>query len=233
VFEVSFEVLPNENERFAVVGRTGAGKSTLSRAFFRILSFSGGPTTIDGVDISTIGLSDLRSKLTIIPQDPILFSGDLRSNLDHLKEHDDAKLWEAVKRVHLLESFQKDKLELDDENSKAKDIPLDYIVEEKGEGVKTIRSLLQTNKIIIMDEATASIDSDTGVKIQNTIRTELADRTVVCIAHRLRTIIDYDNDKDNTPGPLIGRPKERRAIREVDQSIAISTRSFLCLLFTR
>jgi ABC-type multidrug transport system fused ATPase/permease subunit len=83
-------------------GRTGVGKSTLSLAFFRILSFAGGSIANDGVDISTIGLSDLLSKLTIIPQDPILFSGALRSNLDHLKDHDDANLWEAIKRVHLL-----------------------------------------------------------------------------------------------------------------------------------
>ena len=218
----SFDVLANEkdavlegqeqeidvlaNEKVAVVGRTGAGKSYLSLAFFRIIALSGGTITIDGENISEIGLSDLRSKLAIISQDPVLLEGILRSNLDPLGHHDDSELWEAIQRVHLVESFQQNNIEIDDDKSTLEEsldqgiLSLDYTVEQKGrnfsQGQKQLicmaRALLQTNKIIFLDEATASVDNDTDTKIQTTIRSEFADRTTICIAHRLRTIIDYD-----------------------------------------
>jgi ABC-type multidrug transport system fused ATPase/permease subunit len=144
--------------------------------------------------------------LTTIPQDPVLFVGDLRSNIDPLGEHDDSKLWEAIKRVYLLESFQKNVGTIVDDaytNSEYIDpntITLDYSVEEKGrnfsQGQRQLiclaRSLLQTNKIIFLDEATAPVDNDTDTKIQSTIRSEFSDRTIICIAHRLCTIIDFD-----------------------------------------
>jgi ABC-type multidrug transport system fused ATPase/permease subunit len=196
---ISFDVLANE--KLAVVGRTGAGKSTLSLAFFRIVSLSGGSIIIDGENISEIGLSDLRSKLTMISQDPVLFEGDLRSNLDPLGQHDDSELWEAIQRVHLVESFQQNgEKSIMTESFGQGLLTLDYTVEQKGrnfsQGQKQLicmaRALLQTNKIIFLDEATASIDNDTDTKIQTTIRSEFADRTIICIAHRLRTIIDYD-----------------------------------------
>jgi ABC-type multidrug transport system fused ATPase/permease subunit len=189
--DVSFDVF--ENEKVAVVGRTGAGKSTLSLAFFRIVPITSGSITIDGLDISDIGLYDLRSNLTMIPQDPVLFTGDLRSNLDPLCRFDDETIWNAIKKVHFLESMQK---ELPDSNT----ITFDYQIQENGgnfsQGQRQLlclaRSLLQGNKIVILDEATASIDNDTDKKIQNSIRTEFLDCTIICIAHRLRTIIDYD-----------------------------------------
>ncbi|KAJ3384810.1 hypothetical protein HDU92_003409 [Lobulomyces angularis] len=205
-------------EKIGVVGRTGAGKSTLSLAFFRILPLSEGSISIDGIDISNIGLRDLRSRLTIIPQDPVLFSGTLRSNLDPIEEHDDAAIWAALRSVKFLESLQDNKDEsqtLNDEVSVTEDnasiksgssrksttqISLDAQVTENGnnfsQGQRQLlclaRAILKRTKLIILDEATASVDNNTDTRIQETIREEFRESTLLCIAHRLRTVIDYD-----------------------------------------
>ncbi|KAG2074771.1 ABC protein [Suillus decipiens] len=192
-------------EKIGVVGRTGAGKSSLMLALFRIVELSGGSITIDGVDISTIGLRDLRSKISIIPQDPLLFSGTMRSNLDPFSQHSDAELWDTLQRSYLFDSSITSKQSSSIGGVRGEQAPisrygLDSIVESEGANLSVgersllslARALVKDCKIVVLDEATASVDLDTDNKIQYTIQTEFRGRTLLCIAHRLRTIISYD-----------------------------------------
>jgi ATP-binding cassette, subfamily C (CFTR/MRP), member 1 len=181
-------------ERIGVVGRTGAGKSSIMSTLFRLVELSGGSITIDGLNISTIGLHDLRSRLAIIPQDPTLFRGTIRSNLDPFQEHTDLDLWSALRQADLVTDEQK----VDDKSPGR--IHLDSVVDEEGlnfslgqrQLMALARALVRNSQIIVCDEATSSVDMETDDKIQRTIVTGFKGKTLLCIAHRLRTIIGYD-----------------------------------------
>ncbi|CUA69652.1 ABC transporter C family member 12 [Rhizoctonia solani] len=194
-------------EKIGIVGRTGAGKSSIMVALYRMVELTSGSITLDGVDISQIGLHTLRDRIAIIPQDPLLFSGTIRSNLDPFGVYDDARLWDALKRAYLVDrptAAQEISADGEDVPSGAQTpvnrFTLDTVIEEEGGNlsvgqrslVSLARALVKDSKIIVLDEATASVDYETDKNIQDTISREFADKTLLCIAHRLKTIIGYD-----------------------------------------
>lgn len=199
-----FNLHVQPGERIGVVGRTGAGKSSIIMALFRMVELSDGQIEVDGMDIGTIGLQDLRSRMSIIPQDPTLFAGTVRLNLDPFQTHTDLELWSALRQAHLVEE-DTDPNNAEQPSSAAKTagpqrILLDSKVEEGGNNfshgqrqlLALARALVRGSQIIICDEATSSIDFETDLRIQKAISDGFAGRTLLCIAHRLKTIIGYD-----------------------------------------
>ncbi|NXY52739.1 MRP1 protein, partial [Callaeas wilsoni] len=183
----NINVTINGGEKIGIVGRTGAGKSSLTLGLFRINEAAEGEIIVDGINIAKIGLHDLRFKITIIPQDPVLFSGSLRMNLDPFDQHSDEDIWRSLELAHLKNfvSSLPDKL--------------NHECAEGGENLSVgqrqlvclARALLRKSKILVLDEATAAVDLETDKLIQSTIKSQFEECTVLTIAHRLNTIMDY------------------------------------------
>ncbi|XP_042518498.1 ABC transporter C family member 3-like [Macadamia integrifolia] len=177
-----------EGIKIGIVGRTGSGKSTLVQTLFHMLEPIAGQIWIDGINIFKIGLQDLRSRLSIIPQDPTMFEGTIRSNLDPLGDYTDEQIWEALDGCQLGDEIRK------------KEGKLDSLVAENGEnwsiGQRQLiclgRVLLKRSKVLVLDEATASMDTATDYLIQQTLRQHFSRSTVITIAHRITSILDID-----------------------------------------
>uniref|UniRef100_A0A0D9W2Q4 ABC transporter C family member 13 n=1 Tax=Leersia perrieri TaxID=77586 RepID=A0A0D9W2Q4_9ORYZ len=215
----------NSGEKIGVVGRTGSGKSTLVQALFRLVEPAEGHIIIDGVDICTLGLHDLRSRFGVIPQEPVLFEGTIRSNIDPVGRYSEDEIWKffvSIKPNKFIPLKALERCQLKDIVA-AKPEKLDALVADMGEnwsvGQKQLlcfgRVILKHSRILFMDEATASVDSQTDATIQRIIREEFTDCTIISIAHRIPTVMDSDRvlvldaglvKEFDAPSKLMGRP---------------------------
>ncbi|KAK2440991.1 ABC transporter C family member [Trifolium repens] len=199
-----------------IVGRTGSGKTTLVQALFRLVEPVAGQILIDNINISLIGIHDLRSRLSIIPQDPTMFEGTVRSNLDPLEEYTDEQIWEAL-----------DMCQLGDE-VRRKEGKLDSTVTENGEnwsmGQRQLvclgRVLLKKSKILVLDEATASVDTVTDNIIQQTVKQHFSDCTVITIAHRITSILDSDMVLFLSEGLIEEYDSPKKLLKDKSSSLA-------------
>ncbi|VVA93078.1 unnamed protein product [Arabis nemorensis] len=228
---LSFFVSPSE--KVGVVGRTGAGKSSMLNALFRIVEVEKGRIMIDDYDVAKFGLTDLRRVLSIIPQSPVLFSGTVRLNIDPFSEHNDADLWEALQRAHIKDVIARTSFGLDTEVSEGGE---NFSVGQR-QLLSLARALLRRSKILVLDEATASVDVRTDSLIQKTIREEFKSCTMLVIAHRLNTIIDCDKIlvlssgqvlEYDSPQELLSR--ETSAFFKMVQSTGPANAQYLCNL---
>ncbi|XP_003373976.1 putative ABC transporter, ATP-binding protein [Trichinella spiralis] len=218
---ISFVAQPRE--KVGIVGRTGAGKSSITLALFRIVEPDSGQIIIDGIDISTVGLHDLRSRLSIIPQEPVLLCGSLRMNLDPTEKRTDDELWTALEQVHL-KSF-------------VSSLPnkLEHVITEGGENLSVgqrqlvclSRALLRKSRILVLDEATAAIDSETDALIQKTIRQCFKNCTVLTIAHRLNTVIDSDRILVLSKGQVIENDEPSKLMLNPSGEFQLLAKEFL------
>ncbi|CAF0998002.1 unnamed protein product [Rotaria magnacalcarata] len=215
-------------EKIGIIGRTGSGKSSLCITLFRIIEPTGGEIIIDNVDIRRIGLHDLRSKITIIPQDAVIFAGTVRFNIDPFGTYSDAEIWTALELVHM-----KGRISVLNDG-------LSHLLTEGGENLSSgerqllcmARALLRKSKIFVLDEATAAIDMETDRLIQMTIRTAFKNATVLTIAHRLHTILDSTKilvlsagrvKEYDEPGRLAANPTSAFAKLLRDANINLNT----------
>ncbi|KAI1470880.1 abc transporter [Daldinia caldariorum] len=190
--DVKINALPGQ--RVAIVGRTGSGKSTIARSLLRSTHVVSGSIVIDGVNIVNIPLKRLRESISFVPQDSVIFSGDIRSNLDPLEHLDEAELYKILSACGLTEMYDSDS------RHPTSGVSANTQVAANGKnfsnGQRQIlglaRAMCRRSKVVVLDEATASVDHETDVRMQQIIRSEFAGSTIITIAHRLRTIIDYD-----------------------------------------
>lgn len=212
--DVSFRV--NAGKSIGIVGRTGAGKSSPTLALIRLLELRNGSILIDGIDISTIKLVDLRSRIAYIPQDPVLFSGTIRSNLDYFKQAPDDILEDALGRVHLLDKGV-------NENSNGSCLfNLDSPVSEGGlnmsQGQRQLlclaRVLIKKPMVMILDEATSAVDNETDKLIQDTIKAAFVGTTLIVVAHRLRTIVGFDEVMVMDDGKVVELGPPEKLLRD-------------------